>query len=132
MALINLLPLAPFTLTNLLAGAFHLRFRDYLLGSTIGIVPGLAAVTLLGSQLGALIAARDPAELFWALAGLALAMGALLLVRRLITEWQRRRAVPALLRKEDARKESIRTNDGRDTDLRADRAQPSPFPDSDS
>src|SRR6056297_232835 len=30
MTLINLLPLAPFTLTNLLAGALRLRFRDYL------------------------------------------------------------------------------------------------------
>lgn len=100
MVFINLLPLAPFTLTNLLAGAFHLRFRDYLLGSTIGIVPGLAAVVLLGSQLSALLFAREPAELIWALTGLALAIGALLLVRRLVTEWQRRRAVPALLREE--------------------------------
>lgn len=102
MALINLLPLAPFTLTNLLAGAFRLRFRDYLLGSTIGIVPGLAAVTLLGSQLGALVVAREPGEILWALAGLALAIGALLLVRRLLTEWQRRRAMPALLRAKKA------------------------------
>lgn len=108
MALINLLPLAPFTLTNLLAGAFHLRFRDYLLGSTIGIVPGLAAVTLLGSQLGALLTAREPAELAWATAGLALAVGALLLVRRLVTDWQRRRAVPALLRENQPREPRVR------------------------
>lgn len=112
MALINLLPLAPFTLTNLLAGAFHLRFRDYLLGSTIGIVPGLAAVTLLGSQLGALITARAPGEMLWALAGLALAIGALLLVRRLITKWQRRRAVPALLRKDEAQESQARKKTG--------------------
>ncbi len=71
MTVINLLPLAPFTLTNMMAGAFHLRFSDYMIGSALGIVPGLAAVILLGSQLGALIAATDRSELLWSLAGLA-------------------------------------------------------------
>lgn len=81
MTWINLLPLAPFTVTNMLAGAFHLRFRDYMIGSTLGIVPGLAAVTLLGSQLGALILAASREELFWSLAGLALAIVLLLALR---------------------------------------------------
>ncbi|MFO8152626.1 TVP38/TMEM64 family protein [Thioalkalivibrio sp.] len=81
MTWINLLPVAPFTVTNMLAGAFHLRFRDYMIGSTLGIVPGLAAVTLLGSQLGALIFAASREELFWALAGLAAAIGLLLGLR---------------------------------------------------
>ena len=81
MTWINLLPLAPFTVTNMLAGAFHLRFRDYMIGSTLGIVPGLAAVTLLGSQLGTLIFAASREELFWSLAGLAAAIGLLLGLR---------------------------------------------------
>mgnify|MGYP003661475913 CR=1 FL=1 len=70
-ALINLLPLAPFTLTNMLAGAFHLKFRDYMIGSTLGIVPGLAAVILLGSQLGALFTAASTKEIILAAVGLA-------------------------------------------------------------
>ncbi|MGM0700924.1 MAG: TVP38/TMEM64 family protein [Pseudomonadota bacterium] len=70
MTLVNLLPLAPFTLTNLMAGAFRLRFRDYLIGSTLGIVPGLAGVTLLGSQLGELATADSRGDLAWALGGL--------------------------------------------------------------
>ena len=77
MTLINLLPLAPFTLTNMMAGAFHIKFRDYMIGSTLGIVPGLAAVTLLGSQLGALATASDRRDVLLALAGLGL--GVLLL-----------------------------------------------------
>lgn len=79
MTLINLLPLAPFTLTNMLAGAFRLRFRDYLVGSTLGIVPGLAGVTLLGSQLGQLLTAESRQDLLWGglglLAGIALLAG---------------------------------------------------------
>ena len=66
MTVINLLPLAPFTLTNMLAGAFHLKFRDYMIGSTLGIVPGLAAVILLGSQLGALFTAASTKEIILA------------------------------------------------------------------
>lgn len=82
MTVINLLPLAPFTLTNMLAGAFHLRFRDYMIGSTLGIVPGLAAVTLLGSQLGALVTATSREELLWSLAGLAAGICLLFALRR--------------------------------------------------
>ncbi|GAA3905933.1 hypothetical protein GCM10022228_15230 [Halomonas cibimaris] len=82
MVVINLLPLAPFTLTNMMAGAFHLRFRDYMVGSVLGIVPGLAGVTLLGSQLGALATARGHGEVFWALGGLALGVALLYGLRR--------------------------------------------------
>ncbi|MFG6666946.1 TVP38/TMEM64 family protein [Halomonas sp. HNIBRBA4712] len=82
MIVINVLPLAPFTLTNMLAGAFHLRFRDYMIGSTVGIVPGLAAVILLGSQLGALLTAASHREVLWALGGLALGAALLFGLKR--------------------------------------------------
>ncbi|WP_447553515.1 TVP38/TMEM64 family protein [Vreelandella sp. EE22] len=82
MIVINVLPLAPFTLTNMLAGAFHLRFRDYMIGSTVGIVPGLAAVILLGSQLGALLTAASYQEVLMALGGLALGAALLLGLKR--------------------------------------------------
>ncbi|MFN2332457.1 MAG: TVP38/TMEM64 family protein [Halomonas sp.] len=90
MTVINLLPLAPFTLTNMMAGAFHLRFRDYMIGSTLGIVPGLAVVTLLGSQLGALVTATDREDVLWSLAGLA-AGGILLVALRRYTARRGRR-----------------------------------------
>ncbi|WP_163574203.1 TVP38/TMEM64 family protein [Halomonas faecis] len=87
MTLVNLLPLAPFTLTNLMAGAFRLRFRDYLIGSTLGIVPGLAGVTLLGSQLGELATADSRGDLAWALGGLL--TGVMLLAG--LKRWAKRR-----------------------------------------
>ncbi|HSH47878.1 MAG TPA: TVP38/TMEM64 family protein [Halomonas sp.] len=82
MVLVNLLPLAPFTLTNMMAGAFRLRFRDYMIGSTLGIVPGLAAVTLLGSQLGELATASSQREIALAVLGLLVGIGMLWLLRR--------------------------------------------------
>ncbi|MDR5901921.1 TVP38/TMEM64 family protein [Halomonas icarae] len=82
MALVNLLPLAPFTLTNMMAGAFHLRLRDYMLGSLLGIAPGLAGVTLLGSQLGELATAESRGELAWGAGGLLLAVLLLVALKR--------------------------------------------------
>lgn len=63
MAVINLLPIAPFTVTNMLAGAFNFTFSRYMIGSTLGIVPGLIAVTILGSQLSTILLSQDWQEL---------------------------------------------------------------------
>ncbi|RTR07000.1 TVP38/TMEM64 family protein [Halomonas nitroreducens] len=87
MTLVNLLPLAPFTLTNMMAGAFHLRFRDYMIGSTLGIIPGLAGVTLLGSQLGELATADSRQEVLFSLIGLVAGVALLYGLKR----WAERR-----------------------------------------
>lgn len=39
-AVIRLLPLAPFTIINVVAGASHISLRDFLMGTLIGILPG--------------------------------------------------------------------------------------------
>ncbi|NDY94342.1 TVP38/TMEM64 family protein [Wenzhouxiangella limi] len=82
MTLINLLPLAPFTLTNLMAGALRLRFRDYLAGSALGILPGLAAVTLIGSELASLMRATDRRDAILSLGILLVLILFLVLLRR--------------------------------------------------
>ncbi|MFD2189492.1 TVP38/TMEM64 family protein [Pistricoccus aurantiacus] len=90
MVVINLLPLAPFTLTNMMAGAFHLKFRDYLIGSVLGIAPGIVGVTLLGSQLGNLVSADSQRELLMALGGILLAVLVLFLAKRYADRRQRK------------------------------------------
>ena len=50
-ATLRLLPLAPFTVINLVSGASHIKLREYMLGTTIGISPAIVIMTLLGSQL---------------------------------------------------------------------------------
>lgn len=81
MIVFNLLPLAPFTFTNMIAGACHLRFRDYMIGSVIGILPGLAAVTVAGSQLGSLLKANSLSNVLIAVGALAVAAVVLLGLR---------------------------------------------------
>jgi len=48
---VRIIPVAPFTVINLVAGATHIRLRDYLLGSLLGMLPGLIALSLFMDQL---------------------------------------------------------------------------------
>jgi phospholipase D1/2 len=48
---LRLLPIAPFALINLIAGASHLRFRDFLIGSLAGLAPGTFALTIFSDRL---------------------------------------------------------------------------------
>jgi phospholipase D1/2 len=41
MIVIRMLPVAPFTIVNVVAGASHIRFRDYMIGTLLGMMPGI-------------------------------------------------------------------------------------------
>jgi phospholipase D1/2 len=79
-AALRIVPVAPFTVVNLLAGAAGMRFADYALGTIYGMTPGIVVMTAMGGQLGAVI--RDPSPirvlflaflaLLWAAVGLGL------------------------------------------------------------
>lgn len=56
--ILRILPVAPFTVINCAAGASHIRFRDFLLGTVIGMAPGILAMTALADRI--LEAVRDP------------------------------------------------------------------------
>jgi phospholipase D1/2 len=57
-AVIRTLPIAPFTVVNMAAGLLGVRLRDYVIGTAIGISPGVAAFTMFGNQLQAVV--REP------------------------------------------------------------------------
>ncbi len=50
-AVLRLVPIAPFAVFNLVAGSSHLGARQFLVGSLIGMAPGLAAITLFSKSL---------------------------------------------------------------------------------
>jgi phosphatidylserine/phosphatidylglycerophosphate/cardiolipin synthase-like enzyme/uncharacterized membrane protein YdjX (TVP38/TMEM64 family) len=58
MLAVRLLPVAPFTIVNLVAGASHIRFRDYALGTALGMLPGMLALTVFSDRVAAVV--RDP------------------------------------------------------------------------
>ncbi len=55
---LRVLPVAPFTLVNLAAGASAIRFVDFFLGSLIGMLPGLLILSILGDRIVAMFS--DP------------------------------------------------------------------------
>ncbi|NUS20534.1 MAG: TVP38/TMEM64 family protein, partial [Mesorhizobium sp.] len=48
---IRLIPIAPFSLVNLVAGASTLPLRDFLIGTLLGMMPGILAMAVLGAQI---------------------------------------------------------------------------------
>lgn len=81
MVVINFLPIAPFTFTNLIAGAVNMHYGRYLIGSAIGILPGLAAVTLFGAQLTTILFAEERQQIWVAVAVAAAAVVLILLIK---------------------------------------------------
>jgi phosphatidylserine/phosphatidylglycerophosphate/cardiolipin synthase-like enzyme/uncharacterized membrane protein YdjX (TVP38/TMEM64 family) len=57
-ATVRFLPIAPFTVVNLVAGASHIRFRDFIFGTILGMAPGILAITVFERQLE--VAIREP------------------------------------------------------------------------
>ena len=56
--LIRNLPIAPYTIVNIVAGASRINLRDFLAGTAIGMLPGILAITVFADQL--LEAFKDP------------------------------------------------------------------------
>jgi phospholipase D1/2 len=42
---VRIVPVAPFAVINLFTGASHIRLRDYLIGTLLGMIPGAAGLT---------------------------------------------------------------------------------------
>jgi phospholipase D1/2 len=83
-AVIRLLPVAPYSIVSGLCGAAHLDRGSYLAGTAIGMLPGIVAAALLVDRIVAAI--DDPGPWTWTLLGalgVAIAAG-LLVARRLL------------------------------------------------
>jgi uncharacterized membrane protein YdjX (TVP38/TMEM64 family) len=84
----RMVPIAHFTIVSLTAGASHIRWRDFLAGTVLGMTPGVAAIALLYES--AVSVAREPAQTRVAMfAVIAVAILAVLLALR---AWVRRSA----------------------------------------
>ena len=57
-ALVRLVPVAPYQVVNVVMGAMRLRLRDFVAGTFIGMLPGSLAATVLSDQIA--VALQDP------------------------------------------------------------------------
>ena len=75
---LRIVPVAPFVVINLVAGASHISFRDFALGTLVGLLPGLAAIAFFADGLVRSIRDPDIGSLAWlAAVVLIIAMAAL-------------------------------------------------------
>jgi phosphatidylserine/phosphatidylglycerophosphate/cardiolipin synthase-like enzyme/uncharacterized membrane protein YdjX (TVP38/TMEM64 family) len=56
--LVRLVPVAPYTVVNLVAGASHIRLGDFLLGTLIGLLPGVLGTVVFVDRIVATV--REP------------------------------------------------------------------------
>lgn len=82
MITVRILPVAPFTIINIVAGASHIHFRDFFIGTLIGELPGLIAISIFIDQVSQTIRNPGPTS-FLVLAGVAgiIILGAIWLQR---------------------------------------------------
>jgi phospholipase D1/2 len=82
-AAIRLLPIAPFTMVNLVLGAARIKPRHFTIGTAIGLTPGLLALSIFGDRLGQAIRRPDTLNfLSLGLVAIAVILGGVWLVRR--------------------------------------------------
>ena len=74
-AIIRNIPVAPFTIVNMIAGASHIKLKDYLIGTAIGMLPGILVITVFADRL--LHSIRNPG---WINALIATALAATIIL----------------------------------------------------
>ncbi len=82
-AALRLLPFAPFSIVNAVAGASHVRFRDFMAGTAIGLLPAIIITALVVNRARAVLV--DPAPATWG--ALAVVVGLVALAASLV--WRR-------------------------------------------
>lgn len=61
--IVRLLPIAPFSMVNLVAGATSLSLRDFLLGTALGMSPGIVLMSAFVDRLAEALRNRVPSPL---------------------------------------------------------------------
>lgn len=90
-AAVRLVPVAPFTLVNLVAGASSIPVLDYAVGTALGLLPGLILMSALGEQLVEILA-RPSLRHVAILAAVVVAWIGLLLLAQALLQRARRPA----------------------------------------
>jgi uncharacterized membrane protein YdjX (TVP38/TMEM64 family) len=90
-SLATMLPLAPFGIVNMVAGASHIRFRHFVLGSFIGVIPTIVGMTLFERGLQSILNNPQPSSLI-----LIVILAAILLFASVrFQKWIQAKQIPA-------------------------------------
>jgi uncharacterized membrane protein YdjX (TVP38/TMEM64 family) len=81
MVLVRLLPVAPFVVVSLFAGAARVGLTAFALGTAMGMAPGLIGMTVFGSQVGGALGGAGHFNI-WLIAGVFAVIAAISLLAR--------------------------------------------------
>ncbi|MPZ39884.1 MAG: phospholipase [Rhizobiales bacterium] len=90
-ATVRMVPVAPFTVVNLAAGASRISFTDYMLGTILGMLPGLVLMSALGHQIFNVLTAPTPLNVSLFILAVVAWIAASLGIQALVTRSRRRR-----------------------------------------
>lgn len=94
--LARMLPVAPFTIINMVAGASHIRLRDFAIGTLVGMTPGIVAIVVIVDRLKYAMQKPQPeAFTMVALVIAIIALAALALRRWLLKRSRKRQDNPS-------------------------------------
>ena len=90
MTLLRLVPIAPFAVESIVAGAIHMRLWHVMAGTAIGLLPGTLATTIFGDAIETALTGAGSVN--WWLVGAAVALlgGGIVGVKRWFTRMSRR------------------------------------------
>jgi phosphatidylserine/phosphatidylglycerophosphate/cardiolipin synthase-like enzyme/uncharacterized membrane protein YdjX (TVP38/TMEM64 family) len=86
-AVIRLMPVAPFTIVNLLAGAARIRLPHFLLGTALGMLPGIVLTSVFIDRIEATLRTPNAGSLAW----LGVAVAGIVALAALVKRSLRRR-----------------------------------------
>ena len=84
MVILRALPIAPFTVVNIMAGASRIRLRDYLLGTFLGMLPGIVLTVAFANQLARMLQQPDLESVLIVIGAGLLMVGIALLIQRVV------------------------------------------------
>jgi phospholipase D1/2 len=81
---VRMVPLAPFTLVNMILGVTKVRALPFIMGTLLGLLPGALAMVILGDSLADFWRSPDMHSLLYVGIGLAVWLAALFLIHMLV------------------------------------------------
>lgn len=73
-AIVRMIPIAPFTIVNMVAGSSHISTRSFLIGTAVGMGPGILAIMIFEGALEHAIREPGRSSVFVSIIGLSLAI----------------------------------------------------------
>jgi uncharacterized membrane protein YdjX (TVP38/TMEM64 family) len=84
---LRIVPVAPYAIVNLVMGSSHVRFKDFVIGTLLGMAPGIVALSILGKSLSAALAEQKAASYIYVGIAALLAVAVLLVLRKIVMSW---------------------------------------------